>query len=197
VARLDDAARRLHATLLVVGPRRAGKSALLRALRDRLPRAEPTDTAGAPLGEPLLDWLPLDLGTVGEWQVRLDLYAIAGTPDHEATRRLLVGDADGLLIVADSQAVRLDDNQALLGALTELLTGADGEPRDVPRVFCYAKQDLPSELVVTPEALDRALNPSGAPSVGADLLRGRGAVDALHALVRLVLRRHARPPAGS
>jgi signal recognition particle receptor subunit beta len=174
-----------------VGPRRAGKSALLRALRERLPGDRRDGEASPALGEPLLDWLPLDLGPVGSWRVRLDLYAVGGTPNYDATRRLLLADADGVLVVLDSQALRLDDNAQVLRGLAEMLTEADATRGELPQVFCYTKQDLPEELVLEPAALDRALNPTGIPSVGADLLRGRGAVDALHALVRLVLRRHA------
>jgi hypothetical protein len=58
-------------------------------------------------------------------------------------------------------------------------------------VFCWTKQDLPEELLLTPTALAEALNPHGAPALSAAVLRGEGVLEALHALVTLVMRRLA------
>ena len=63
--------------------------------------------------------------------------------------------------------------------------------RDLPRVYCYTKQDLPEELILTPAALTDALNPHGAQAFQAVVLRGEGVLEALHALVTLVMRRLA------
>src|SRR5690606_8672466 len=86
MARIDHDARRLTLTLVVWGARRVGKSALLGALRDRLVEDGREDALAVPLGGPLLDWLPLSLGPIGEWHVHLDLYAVAGGTHHEVTR---------------------------------------------------------------------------------------------------------------
>ncbi|HET9065193.1 MAG TPA: GTPase domain-containing protein [Gemmatimonadales bacterium] len=195
MARLDPSTRVLHATLVVFGARQSGKSTMLRALRDRLPSPPNRDTPTVALREPLLDWLPLDLGEIGSWRVRLDLYAVSSRAHYTATRRLLLADADGVFVMVDSQAARLDDNLAMLGSLREGLEQPDSEGRTVPRVFCFSKQDLPAELILAPAALNASLNPAGDPAFGADLLRGRGALDPLHALVTRVLRRHATPAA--
>jgi hypothetical protein len=50
---------------------------------------------------------------------------------------------------------------------------------------------LPEELLLTPVALAEALNPHGAPAFPAAVLRGEGVLEALHALVTLVMRRLA------
>jgi len=193
MARLDPSTRSLHATLVVFGARQSGKSTMLRTLRDRLPsppnRTDPT----VALRDPLLDWLPLDLGEIGSWRVRLDLYAVSSRAHYAGTRRLLLADADGVFVVVDSQAARLDDNLAMLRSLREGLAQPGGGVRMVPRVICYSKQDLPTDLILTPSALDASVNPEREAAFGADLLRGRGALDALHALVTRVLRHHAAP----
>jgi hypothetical protein len=199
VARLDPDGGRLHTTLVVMGPRRAGKSTLLRTVRDHVPadrlRRATGDGPLTPLdGDALLDWLPLDLGRIGGRLVAVDLYAVSGSRAYDTTRRLLLQDADGLLLVLDSQAARLDDNLAALRELQDELLDRDGDLRDIPRVFCYGKQDLPEELVLTREVLDEALNFRGAPSFAADLLGGEGVLEALHALVTLTLRRLGPAP---
>jgi signal recognition particle receptor subunit beta len=190
--RVDASQRLLNATLLVVGPRGAGKTAVLRSVRERVPADRLRDSSvGAAQAEPLLDWLALDLGAIGGWRVHVDLFAVGGNRHPDATRRLLFADADGLLLVADSQGARLDDNSSTFHGLTDLLLDREGGVRDVPRVFCWSKQDLPDELILSPEALGNALNPSGAPAYPAAVLRGDGVLEALHALVTLVMRRFA------
>ncbi|HET9133079.1 MAG TPA: hypothetical protein VFN90_02165 [Gemmatimonadales bacterium] len=198
MARVDATRRAIVASIVVFGPPRAGKSAVLRAIHDRVPPAR--RGALPPLGAesahaPFLDWLPLDLGTIAGWHVKVHLYAIAGQASFDSTRRLLLGDADGVLFVADSQAARLDENLAALRVLEEQLLDRDGDRRDVPRVFCYTKQDLPRELILPAATLDEALNFRGAPSSGADALRATGVLEALHRLVAMVMRRLTSTPA--
>lgn len=193
MARIDELTRELHATLVVFGARQSGKSTMLRALRDRLPSSPTRADPVMALRDPLLDWLPLELGEIASWRVHLDLYAVSSRAHYAATRRLLLGDADGIFVMVDSQAARLDDNLAMLRSLREGLEQPGGEMRVVPRVLCYSKQDLPTELILSPSALDASMNPDGDLAFGVDLLHGRSALDPLHALVTRVLRQHAAP----
>ena len=192
MARIDHEQHQLTATLLVVGARGAGKTSLLRTVRERVPASRHRQgTGGKMLADPLLDWLALDLGMIGGWRVHVDLFAVAGARSYDATRRVLLADADGLLMLADSQAARLDDNATAFRSLTEQLVDREGAVRDLPRVYCWTKQDLPEELILAPTALAAALNPHGAPAFPAAVLRGEGVLEALHALVTLVMRRLA------
>lgn len=193
MAHTDVATRTLRATLVVAGPTNAGKSSLLRAIHDKIPEArrDAVLQGAAPL---LVDWLPLDLGVVGGWRVRLDLYAVPDVPAYSDTRHVLLTDADGLLFVADSQAMRLDDNLAALRGLQEQILERRHDMRALTMVFFYAKQDLPAELILPPAALDDALNFRGVPSVAGDALRGRGVLEALQTLVSAVMRSSPPPP---
>ena len=191
MAHLDVARRELVLTLLVVGPVRAGKQSVLAAIRDRVP---PERRAGATsLAPGLLAWLPLALGPIGGWEVRLRLYVLPEGGAHHATRHLLLAEADGLLLVLDGQAARLEDNLAALRRLEEDRTDRSGERRDLATAILYTKQDLPAELLLPREGLEAALNRAGAPSWGGEVPQGTGVLEALHALVTLTLRRHAPP----
>lgn len=191
MARIDQDARTLRATLVLVGPRDAGSSSLLRTVRDRVPAdRRPGDPARAgATADPLLDWLPIDLGTITGWRVRVDCYAVSSRTSYDTTRRLLLQEADGLMLVLDSQAGRLEDNLAALRAVQEQLLDRDGRVRDLPQVCCYTKQDLPEELILQPAALDATLNPRGAPSFAVRAVAGENVLESLHALVTLVMRR--------
>jgi hypothetical protein len=165
---------------------------MLRAIRARVPAdRRPGDHAGVAGPDPLLDWLPLDLGTIAGWRVRVDCYAIGARGSFDTTRRLLLDEADGLMLVLDSEASRLDDNLTVLRTLQELLVDRDGGTRDLPQVCCYTKQDLPEELVLSIAALDASLNLRGAPSFGVRAVTGENVLESLHALVTLVMRRLA------
>ena len=176
--------RELTATLVLYGPPRAGKSTVLQCIHDRV---APERRLNADNGQSvaLLDWLAIDVGNVGGWRTRVHLYAVPGHERADATRRVLLGDADGILFVADAQAGRLADNVAARDALATELAGDDLSP---PIVFMHAKRDLPGELLIDPAALDEALHAAGAPSFGCDALRGVGVLDALHEAIVLAMR---------
>ncbi|HRP08416.1 MAG TPA: hypothetical protein PLL69_08005 [Gemmatimonadales bacterium] len=188
MARIDDDSGRISATILVVGARDSGKSALLRSVRERVPPHRRRGDLDSGLPDPLLDWLALDLGRIGGWEIGADLFAVPTGDLGDATRALLYDECDGLLVVADSQAVRLDDNIAALSRLYDHLADRPGDRVEPPRVYCYGRQDLPEELLLTRDELDATLNRRSAPSFGADLVRGTGVLEALHALISAVVR---------
>jgi hypothetical protein len=194
VARLDTDRQEIAATLVVYGAPQSGKTTILHCIQDRV--APERRGAFTPLGTdvsvaPLLDWLPLDLGTIGGWRVRVHLYAVPDQRHADATRRLILADTDAVLFAADSQAGRLTENITALASLRENLDDHDGHPRTVPIVFLQTKRDLPEELLLTPASLDAELNPEGQPSFPCSPLRGDGVLEALHAAIMLMMRQLA------
>lgn len=194
MARIAGDQQELTATLVVFGAARAGKSSVLRCVQDRVAPTrlgERYPLGSPPSGVPLLDWLPLELGRIGGWQARVNLYGVPAERHADTTRRLVMSDADGILFVVDSQASRLPENVDALRALEVQLLDRDGDFRNVPVVFLYNKQDLPAEMILTPDALGEALNFRGAASYACDALRGVGVLEALHAGVTQMMRRLA------
>jgi signal recognition particle receptor subunit beta len=194
VARIDAERRELAATVVVYGAPKSGKTTILHCIRDRV---TPERRGGfSPFGSdagvaPLLDWLPLDLGVIAGWQARVDLYAIPDQRHADATRRLILADADGVLFAADAQAARLGENITALSSLRDNLDDHDGRPRELPTVFLYTKADLPAELRLGKAAMNQALNPRANPDFLCSALRGEGVLEALHCLIVLVMRRLA------
>jgi signal recognition particle receptor subunit beta len=63
--------------------------------------------------------------------------------------------------------------------------------RHLPVVFQYNKQDLPRDLILTPEEMDDALNFRSVQSFSADALHGTGVFETLKGVSEQVLRRLA------
>jgi signal recognition particle receptor subunit beta len=135
------------------------------------------------------DFLPLELGSISGFTTRFHLYTVPGQVYYNSTRKLVLQGADGVVFVADSQARQLDQNIESLQNLQANLLELNEDARSMPLVFQYNKQDLPSDLILTPAELDQALNFWGVPSFPSDALRGAGVFETLRAVSELVLRR--------
>lgn len=191
MAHADVEARTLRLTLVVFGAARAGKSALLRAIHEHVTPEHrgsegPVGEMGA-AGLPL-DWVPLDLGDVAGWHTLVHLYAVPAQEHADATRRLVLAQADGVLFVVDAQASRLEANRSAMAALRGQLVEESGDVRRLPMVFVVTKEDLPGELLLDRPTLESAINPDGAPMFGCDLARGEGVFRALQAVIGAAMR---------
>lgn len=179
----------LKVTLVLFGPPRSGKSSMLRGVHDRLGDGRGAVSAADATRFIPLDWLKMDLGVIGGRNATVHLYAVPGIASSDSTRRLLLNQADGVIFLADSQGSRLEENLDALRQLQDHVVAREGDMRELPMVFLYTKQDLPSDMVLPPAVLDEALNFRGLPSFAGDALRGIGVREALQGVLTLVLRR--------
>jgi signal recognition particle receptor subunit beta len=131
------------------------------------------------------DFLPLDLGTVRGFKTRFHLYTVPGQVFYEASRRLILKGADGVVFVADSQEERLDANLETLDNLREHLKDHNLDFNTIPYVLQLNKRDLPNILPV--EALQKELLVKGEPTLEAVAITGQGVFDTLKAVAKLVL----------
>ena len=112
---------------------------------------------------------------------------------YRSTRKLVLQGADGVVFVADSQRCQLTENVESLRDLHVALAEHGVDPRTLPLVLQYNKQDLPRELIWRAPELDEALNFRCVPSYSADALAGTGVFEALRRVSELVLRRLSAP----
>ncbi len=131
------------------------------------------------------DYLPLRLPAMRHIGVRLQLFTVPGQVHYNATRKLVLTGADGIVMVADSRRVRLEANLESLRNLEENLA-ADGRTlAEVPLVLMYNKRDLPDLAEI--EELEQVMNPLAAPSFAAVAASGQGVYEALEAITRAVI----------
>jgi len=189
---VDHATRLITCKLVYYGPGRSGKTTNLTYLHAALPSGQVgTLTSLATRRDRTLffDYLPVDLGTVGAYQVRFQLYTVPGQPYYKAIRQLVLQGADGVAFVADSQRHRWDDNIESLQDMHANLAEHGVDARLLPVVMQYNKQDLPLSLSASVADLSAALNFRAVPEFAADALSGTGVFATLRALGRTVLRR--------
>jgi signal recognition particle receptor subunit beta len=184
--------REITCKIVYYGPGRSGKTTNLHYIYARVPdtrRGRMVSLATQTDRTLFFDFLPIDLGTISGFTTRFQLYTVPGQVYYNATRRLVLQGADGVVFVADSQARQLDENVESLQNLQSNLLELGVDIRQMPLVLQYNKQDLPKELILTPAELDDALNFRGVPSYAADALHGAGVFEALKGISEQVLKR--------
>jgi mutual gliding-motility protein MglA len=133
------------------------------------------------------DLLPLELGLVHGFRVRFQLYTVPGQVLYQQTRLSVLRGADCVVFVADSQAVKLQENIESFKELTEQLRKMGRGPGDFPLIMQWNKRDLPDILPVP--VLEQYLNPFRGPSFEATAVSGRGVVESLRYAINATLSR--------
>src|SRR6266545_255144 len=131
------------------------------------------------------DFLPIRLPRVRGMGVRLQLFTVPGQVYYNATRKLVLTGADGLVFVSDSQAGRTDANLETLENLRENLREHGRALEEFPHVIQHNKRDL--NEVMSLNELDQMLNAHKAPSFGTVATRGEGVYEALETITKLVV----------
>jgi signal recognition particle receptor subunit beta len=131
------------------------------------------------------DFMPMELGTIAGQKVRVQLYSVPGQVFYDATRKLVLRGADGVVFVADSQSSMRDSNLDSLENLKTNLRINRIDPQKVALVYQYNKRDLPN--VDSVETMNGYLNPNGVPIVEASAITGTGVTATLRAAVARIL----------
>jgi signal recognition particle receptor subunit beta len=188
VAQVNPLTREVLIKLVYYGPGLGGKTTTLQKVH----AASPAETRGkivslaTPVDRTLyFDFMPLRVGPVHGYPVRLQLFTVPGQVYFNATRKLVLTGADGVVFVADSQRERQDANLESLQNLAANLSEQERSLAGVPHVLQYNKRDLSN--VISIADLNAALNPHEAPFFESSAARGQGVLEPLDELVRLVL----------
>lgn len=189
MALIDLAGRTIRGKIVYYGPGFGGKTTNLRSIYAGLPpgTGRALEEIATEDGRTLFcDVLPLDLGAVLGYRVHYDLYTVPGQVLYERTRTAVLNGADGVVFVADAQADRLPENRQSLEELARNVERQGKRADAFPLVMQYNKMDLPGALPAA--ELDRSLNAIGAPRFEASAVTGRGVVETLREICKLVTR---------
>ena len=180
-------AREINCKLVYYGPGLGGKTANLQWIYDHTGqnlKGKMVSLATETDRTLFFDFLPLDLGTVRGFKTRFHLYTVPGQVFYEASRKLILKGADGVVFVADSQEERLDANFETLDNLQEHLREHNLDFATIPYVLQLNKRDLPNILPL--EVMKKELMRRGEPVFEAVASQGSGVFETLKECARQV-----------
>jgi signal recognition particle receptor subunit beta len=131
------------------------------------------------------DLLPMDVGMVGGFKTKLQLYTVPGQVFYNSTRKLVLKGVDGIVFVVDSQAPMLDACKESYQNLEENLRELGLNLSEIPTVFQWNKRDLRN--VVPVDDLEAAFNLKGGPSFQSVASEGAGVFETLRGITKLSL----------
>jgi signal recognition particle receptor subunit beta len=189
VSTVNPLARELSAKIVYYGPGLSGKTTSLQRIHAGVrPETRGQLVSLSTEGDRTLffDFLPLKIEQVRGLDLRLQLYTVPGQVFYDATRKLVLNGADGVVFVADSQPLARDANAESIANLASNLAELGIDLAAFPHVLQYNKRDLPGVLPVA--ELRHLLNRHGAPEVETVASQGRGVLAALKEITRLVVK---------
>jgi hypothetical protein len=198
MSRLDRVRKLLRTKIVVWGPEGAGKTLFVLSLRRRIDPDERLRVYSVnSSGERTLffDLLALEEFSLGPVRVRTRIVAMPGASEGAAARARLLDDADAVVFVAESQRSDMESNRASLAELEAALWAKRIDPRKVPMVWAFNKQDLPD---VAPSAEAKwVLSARDAPAFETVAATGEGIVEvfreALRRVIEAAVDQHALP----
>jgi mutual gliding-motility protein MglA len=182
-------AREIAAKIVFYGPGLSGKTTTLKRIYDSVKPAHRGELMSLPTEADrtlFFDFLPVKVERVNEYSVRLALYTVPGQVFYNATRKLVLQGADGVVFVADSQPEAEDSNRESLLNLEENLAEQGIRIDKFPVVIAYNKRDI--DGVSSVDHLRKMLNGRGWPDFESCATSGSGVLDTLKAIMRLVIK---------
>jgi len=181
--------KELTAKVVYYGPGLCGKTTNLQWVHEKLPikhKGKMLSLATETDRTLFFDFLPIELGSIRGMKTRIQLYTVPGQVFYNATRRMVLKGADGVVFVCDSQEPMLDANLESFENLRQNLEANEIDPDDIPTVLQFNKRDLPNALPI--EILNERLNGRGLPYFEAVAVKGLGVEETLKGVTATVFR---------
>ena len=195
MALVNHTTREINAKIVYYGPGLCGKTTNIHLIYHRIApnqRGKLISLATETDRTLFFDFLPVELGTIKNYKVRFHLYTVPGQVFYNATRKLVLKGADGVIFVADSQPAMMDANLESLANLRDNFAEMGIDLADFPMVIQYNKRDLPD--IMTTDEMNEALNPRNIPFYEAIATTGDGVLKTFTAVSKLVLQDLQRFP---
>ena len=189
MVQLNAAARELTIKVVYYGPGLSGKTTNLQQIharlapeiRGRLLSVETHDDRTL-----FFDLLPVFFESQQGLKVKVKLYTVPGQVIHQATRKLVLQNADAVAFIANSQRDANQENNEYWANLLANLKDNGLDPEEIPVVIQFNKLDLPNAK--TPAELDEVRKRGSEPVFGAVAVRGEGVLETLHGVLQAAYR---------
>jgi small GTP-binding protein len=184
----NHATRQMTAKIVYYGPGLCGKTTNLNTIYGKTSqkaRGEMVSLNTETDRTLFFDLLPMEVGMVGGFKTKLQLYTVPGQVFYNSTRKLVLKGVDGIVFVVDSQLPMLDACKESFQNLEENLRELGLNLGDIPTVFQWNKRDLKN--VVPVEELEAVFNLRGAPTFQSVASDGTGVFETLRGITKLAL----------
>jgi signal recognition particle receptor subunit beta len=188
MASISYASQEISVKIIYCGPGMSGKTTNLQVIHQRLlPELRSKLTSLSTENERTLffDFLPLDLGEVKGFKIKLQLYTVPGQVYYNATRKLVLRGVDAIVFVADSDPEKMEENIWSLDNLEENLVLYKYKREEIPMIIQYNKRDLANALPV--EQMQQRINRYNLPYVEAVAKKGFGVFETLKLISKNVI----------
>jgi mutual gliding-motility protein MglA len=185
--------RVIQAKIVYYGPGRCGKTTNLEYVYEKCrPQVNSEMVTVKTQGDRTLffDFFPLDMGKIGGFDVKIQLYTVPGQVKYDSTRRLVLKGVDGVVFVADSAVGRREKNIISIRNLEDNLKIYNKDIRKIPLVIQYNKRDLDKEgiEILDIDTLEKDLNAElKVPAYEASAVAGDNVVLTLKKIISLTL----------
>lgn len=186
---MDERSDTVNARIVFWGMPGAGKSTNVATIYNKLRpdhrgRLETVPTRLDPTVS--YEVLPIELGEIAGVRTRIQVVAVPGGAEHASTRKQLLDEVDGVVLVVDSRRDCIDANLASFDELRAALTAYGRRLEDLPLVIQYNKQDLSDPFAM--EELHRKLEVKGAAVFESVASEGTGVLQTLSTISKRVVR---------
>jgi mutual gliding-motility protein MglA len=144
---INYASKEIQFKIVYYGPALSGKTTNLVYIHSRIAPAHRGDLislATAADRTLFFDFLPLSALTLQGFRTKFQLYTVPGQVIYNSTRQLVLRSVDGVILVADSQWDKMEENVLSFRNLEQNLQKQNLALEHVPIVLQYNKRDLPS-----------------------------------------------------
>lgn len=189
MAKISSERREVNARIVYWGIEGSGKSTNLIGVHSRLRpdhRGEVTEVPTRIDPTVVYEVVPIELGEIGGMRTRIELVAPPGSAEQAPTRKQLLDQVDGVVLVVDSQSHRIQENIDSFDELRRALADYGRQIDDVPFVIQYNKCDLADPLAI--EDLHRQLDLAGVPVFETVASEQSGVLQTLTTISKRVIR---------
>jgi signal transduction histidine kinase len=182
----------IHAKIVYYGAAVSGKTTSLKAVHDAIDPEKRIELVSLNTeGDRTLffDFLPIPLGTLSGFQVKIQAFTVPGQVKYNLTRRYVLRGADAVIFVADSRPEAFESNVLSFQSLVENLQANGLDASALPLVVQYNKRDVEGATSVAD--LRAALNKTNAPDFETTAHDGGGTFEAFTELCARMMSRLA------
>lgn len=133
------------------------------------------------------DFLPVGLGNINGYNIRVSLYTVPGQAEYNEQRKIVLEGVDGIVFVVDSQKEKLQENIDAFKNMAFNLFQYEIDITQIPYVLQYNKRDLKDklDLITLQEEFNKLRHTSSFEAVATT---GSGVMTTLKAVIKETLK---------